>query len=144
MSEASEEQEKSGTPNVRKVSLWLTEKEHGALLNASVTAGVSVHAFLRKQIGYPLLSPPVTATMDEEGEEETKPIDDGGGPAFPGMKDHTWFKTGMTLRDYFAGQALIGQYTNFGEGWDVREGARLAYVTADEMLKARKEETKPS
>jgi hypothetical protein len=77
-----------------------------------------------------------------------------GGMAFP-----TWFPEehygtgyrGMTLRDYFAGQALVGDLasqsvevgiygTNSG-GWQ-KHAAENAYILADAMLAARKEGSK--
>jgi hypothetical protein len=75
-------------------------------------------------------------------------IDDGG-PAFPAEFEtvdskpgfRKWCGTpGMSLRDYFAGQALatmkLSCWSDNPLYW---EGvARSAYVCADEMLKARK------
>lgn len=76
------------------------------------------------------------------------PIKDGG-PAFPNFKTNadTGFveicpQGGMTLRDYFAGQALAGQlafspsdpFKKYHEPEDV---ARVCYRCADAMLKAR-------
>ena len=68
-----------------------------------------------------------------------------GGQAFPfvGWKSPDGMyamdvQRGMTLRDYFAGQALVGMmqamrpYSN-----DFERNAREAYVQADAMLKAR-------
>lgn len=43
----------------------------------------------------------------------SKPIDDGG-PAFPNNDAHGCAFSGMTLRDYFAGQALAGLCANSG------------------------------
>lgn len=60
-------------------------------------------------------------------------IDDGG-PAFPGP---TCFTTGMTLRDYFAGQALAGIMSRFDYFPNVASDA--AYSIADAMLKQREE-----
>ena len=74
-----------------------------------------------------------------------------GGPAFPIkgplMQSDEY---GMTLRDYFAGQALIATYKNsvdlYNEGGfpddadlDViySDAAETAYLVADAMLKAR-------
>ena len=70
-------------------------------------------------------------------------------PAPVGVKNI--FEQGMTLRDYFAGQALTATLTNsfnlFNEGGfpddadlDViySDAAETAYLVADEMLKARK------
>lgn len=71
-------------------------------------------------------------------------IDDGG-PAFPGEQGHTpdgtWNQTwepGMTLRDWFAGQALNGLISN-GDLIDGREELTVdwAFRFADAMLKAR-------
>ena len=67
-------------------------------------------------------------------------IIDGGGPAFPTLfiepKYGSGYK-GMTLRDYFAGQALAGimagNYTSNSLEWVQRE----AYALADAMLAAR-------
>lgn len=84
------------------------------------------------------------------------PIDDGG-PAFPAIE--TWWNTktgkhepvgpkGMSLRDWFAGQALIGILSNHDllmrvdqEIADVSSRAAVsiyAYGVADSMLVARK------
>lgn len=68
-----------------------------------------------------------------------------GGPAFPqhpGIDidhgDTRWL--GMSLRDYFAGQALAGLCVNYPqgapEGW-AESLSKAAYVYADAMLKAR-------
>ncbi len=68
---------------------------------------------------------------------------DLGGPAFPceqhETQDNTWnqtFQSGMTLRDYFAAQALtwanIGAYNNF------KELAMDCYNIADAMLDAKR------
>ena len=60
------------------------------------------------------------------------------GPAFPQAiryKEggvHSW--NGMTMRDYFAGQALVGILSN--EGWS-KDIAQMAYAVAEEMLVAR-------
>ena len=75
-----------------------------------------------------------------------------GGPAFPlkgpFMQSDEY---GMTLRDYFAGQALIATFKNsvklfngggFPDDADLdviySDAAETAYLVADEMLKARK------
>jgi hypothetical protein len=80
---------------------------------------------------------------------------DDGGPAFPMVVTEYNFDAcvreassigGMSLRDYFAGQALHSfmrlAYSS-GGGWmqyatHVEEGARIAYAFADAMLEARK------
>ena len=63
-----------------------------------------------------------------------------GGPAFPFAVDHgdkLQVFTGMTLRDYFAGQALPSKAENYHPD----AAAKLAYEYADAMLEAR--EVKP-
>ena len=64
------------------------------------------------------------------------PIDDGG-DAFPHPDD----SFGMSLRDYFAGQALAGLCANseLTSHFDSPK-ACWAYKLADAMLKARKEQ----
>jgi len=76
-----------------------------------------------------------------------------GGAAFPrrpvlelverdGEVRKEWVKgqDGMSLRDWFAGQALAGWMASTPESLAVNEHeyATLAYVLADEMLEARK------
>ena len=71
-----------------------------------------------------------------------------GGPAFP---QQVWINqnnevctagqyygeaVGMTLRDYFAGQALMG-FTSRHGAFAIPNMAEDAYVAADAMLKAR-------
>jgi hypothetical protein len=68
-----------------------------------------------------------------------------GGPAFPQSREIGDFFTGMTLRDYFAAQALTGaqiwdavlngKNAQFSDG--VNKLADVAYAVADSMLKAR-------
>ena len=67
-----------------------------------------------------------------------------GGPAFPGRglrtnpitgEQDVEILEGMTLRDYFAGQALIG--INALEVYDQKDSAKFAYLFADAMLKER-------
>jgi hypothetical protein len=68
-----------------------------------------------------------------------------GGPAFPQQTNSLLSYSGMTLRDYFAAQALTG-----AQIWDavlngekaqfcggVDKLAEVAYAVADAMLKAR-------
>jgi hypothetical protein len=73
-----------------------------------------------------------------------------GGPAFPAkFFDEKWNEianTGMTLRDWFAGQAMAGLLTTVKNGIDQDDGflgddARLYYAIADAMIAAR--EVKP-
>jgi hypothetical protein len=63
-----------------------------------------------------------------------------GGPAFPVADpcEHA----GMTLRDYFAGQALAGLIAYSGS-WPIGASER-AYAHADAMLKIRTEGIDPS
>ena len=65
-----------------------------------------------------------------------------GGPAFPNnVSMKTLDREGMTLRDYFAGQAMEGYnkcIRDYGWGEDILlEHAKQAYAIADAMLKAR-------
>ena len=45
---------------------------------------------------------------------------------------------GMTLRDYFAGQALMTLYAAHGTSWTDHEITEAAYDIADMMMEARK------
>lgn len=66
-----------------------------------------------------------------------------GGPAFPFAKEMEkisglQFSTGMSLRDYFAGQALAGLLTQPAEPeFAASHFATAAYQMADAMLAAR-------
>ena len=74
---------------------------------------------------------------------------DDGGPAFPGgtYPEHPHHPNGMSLRDWFAGQALAGiascatpqaiSEMHDGIKAGMRE-AKAAYAWADAMMKARK------
>jgi uncharacterized protein YodC (DUF2158 family) len=55
-------------------------------------------------------------------------IDDGG-PAFPSDE----YQTGMTLRDWFAGQALRARWGD-GSAMTPEEAAQMAYQLADAMI----------
>ena len=60
---------------------------------------------------------------------------DGGGPAFPVEE---WDAPGMTLRDWFAGQALVGIAPGIVEHrGSAQLGAGVAYEFADAMLAER-------
>lgn len=66
---------------------------------------------------------------------------DNGGPAFPiavedGTGSYTHY-TGITLRDYFAAQALVGFCANLGVQVTSMRQAQIAYTLADAMLKER-------
>lgn len=84
--------------------------------------------------------------MDDKP-EHVRLVKNDGGPAFPHVNpnfDGNWDsepqRGGMSLRDYFAGQALVGLYQH--RSAQVRHDydmARWAYRLADEMLKAREE-----
>jgi hypothetical protein len=60
-------------------------------------------------------------------------MEDNGGTAFP-VPESYGTRLGMSLRDWFAGQALVGlcAYDETPEGL-----ARASYQVADAMLKAR-------
>ncbi len=71
-----------------------------------------------------------------------------GGPAFPACipiehseeqgKDYpNYSESGMTLRDWFAGQALASMGKLLPEVWNEHDCGKIAYVIADAMLKAR-------
>ena len=70
-----------------------------------------------------------------------------GGPAFPGRDFETRpFSRGMTLRDYFAGQAVAAlvhdevSHCPQGRNADGTAIARRAYAVADAMLAEREKE----
>lgn len=70
-----------------------------------------------------------------------------GGPAFPvaaqirnRLSDEevvTWPEAGMTLRDYFAGQAIVGLLYHTEAAMDATKAAAWAYKAADAMLAER-------
>jgi len=76
-------------------------------------------------------------------------IEKAGGPAFPGAIPANFHEAwpGMTLRDWFAAQALCGLLQNlhvqgsFDHG--VRRNAEAAYSLADAMMEARKRDPEP-
>ena len=65
-----------------------------------------------------------------------------GGPAFPPMHNPITHHSGMTLRDWFAGQALAGM-NSADRRWDngKYDMATAAYAQADAMLIIRAELT---
>jgi hypothetical protein len=85
-----------------------------------------------------------------------KRIDDGG-PAFPCEQGHDpqgyWnetFNSGMSIRDWFAGRALVGllsgeiakslaEYSELNGGDLPDNAANYSFIIADAMLKARKQ-----
>lgn len=72
-------------------------------------------------------------------------IDDlkGTSWAFPWMIEGEFMSPGMTLRDWFAGQALAGWMSSFTPdcGVKAKNCAELAYELADAMLAARNNNT---
>lgn len=66
-----------------------------------------------------------------------------GGSAFPSGNGSVPWSAGMSLRDWFAGQALHGAVTLLNQDrWaEPPNVARIAYAVADAMLKARKEQS---
>lgn len=60
-----------------------------------------------------------------------------GGPAFPTLNG-TKYDSGMTLRDWFAGQALAGIKAYPETTGEQIFVAEICYEIADEMLEARK------
>ena len=59
-------------------------------------------------------------------------------PAFPTTAGQTVYSYGMTLRDWFAGQALANMADDYnGHAVDPDGTAKAAYVFADAMLEAR-------
>lgn len=70
-------------------------------------------------------------------------IIDGGGPAFPTLliepKYGSGYK-GMTLRDYFAGQAMNGIMAESSPSNASDWVGRISYAIADSMITARNQE----
>jgi hypothetical protein len=60
-------------------------------------------------------------------------------PAFPtdGRIQHGTAYDGMTLRDYFAGQALAGLMAKYGNYCEPAEFCKGCYLIADAMLAVR-------
>lgn len=73
-------------------------------------------------------------------------LNDHGGPAFPVLVPENvegFVSLGMSLRDYFAAQAIAGMHAR--DTYDVGQAtpeqrAALAYIDADAMLKVRGED----
>ncbi len=85
--------------------------------------------------GYP--NCPVPAGHETEREYEGAVGEVANPPAFPYSGDAYANDTGMTLRDWFAGQALAGRMArnSIYSNWD--DAASDAYEMADAMLRAR-------
>lgn len=64
-----------------------------------------------------------------------KQIDDGG-PAFPAQDNYNGHFPGMTMRDWFAGQALVGVLANPNRA-ESGVNAIGIYTVADAMIAAR-------
>ena len=62
--------------------------------------------------------------------------DKTGGAAFPHVSTHM-DRTGMTLRDYFAGQALVALAEHVGKFDMSHSQAEYAYRLADAMIAER-------
>ena len=66
-----------------------------------------------------------------------KPQDGGAAPAFPVTAGNNVFATGMSLRDWFAGQAIAWAGMKEWASYDEKHAAERAYRMADAMLAAR-------
>jgi len=73
----------------------------------------------------------------QDPEEQSMTQIDSGGPMFPNSSVG-WH--GMTVRDWFAGQALIGYLASSGPDSEKRPdfAARMAYEYADAMITRRR------
>ena len=74
--------------------------------------------------------------MDANGEGEAMSEKYDGGPAFPGEYAEPY--RGMSLRDWFAGQALAGLVADSSLYSTTKTEAQEAYELADAMLQERK------
>ena len=78
-----------------------------------------------------------------KGSVMSEPKPENGGPAFPQNlpDDFVWRLSGdpggMSLRDWFAGQALAGLYADSSVNISAEKAAEAVYKTADAMLRAR-------
>jgi len=61
----------------------------------------------------------------------------GGGAAFPANPNNSHCEPGMSLRDWFAGQALAGVASRQNFHAVARAAAKEAYALADAMLAER-------
>ena len=68
--------------------------------------------------------------------EEKQKVINAGGPAFPQKEPLTNDCQGMSLRDYFAGQALACSNWMSSEQVYIKD-AEMCYLIADAMLEAR-------
>lgn len=72
------------------------------------------------------------------------PQHNDGGPAFPVLRENDnptmpliMASAGMSLRDWFAGQALAGALADTNNVASAEANAKAAYAMADAMLKER-------
>ena len=78
----------------------------------------------------------MSATKDAVVDQLNKK--DDGGQAFPPNGTHPFvFHEGMTLRDWFAGQAIMGLLACPGTSGEVPMFSQAAYKHADAMLAER-------
>jgi len=57
--------------------------------------------------------------------------------AFPLSNEKNYGQDGMDLRDYFAGQIIVGFLSNPKTDYSSRLISKLSFELADEMMKAR-------
>lgn len=78
-------------------------------------------------------------SVAQPGKGSSARVATDGGPAFPrigeGFGNPNYDTPGMSLRDWFAGQALSGLLAKYG--WETIATALIAYEFADAMLVAR-------
>jgi len=85
----------------------------------------------------------IIGVLGESGKNSARCGVNDGGPAFPsegriGDVPYVMTNTGMSLRDWFAGQALVGLMSNpAGTNHLYQELCKYAYGTADAMLAER-------
>lgn len=74
--------------------------------------------------------------MSDKSSKVSTPLVNDGGPAYPNVSVKEGLHPGMTLRDYFAGQALANPVI-CGEASDWEIESETAYAAADAMVKRR-------
>ena len=101
-------------------------------------------ALIKKARGDINLNPPSKINLTEPQKDcKDMSIDKTGGPAYPRAAERymNTAQEGMTLRDYFAGQALAGDMVNGFEGNfdgdDIIKRTKFLYRMADAMIEAR-------
>jgi hypothetical protein len=83
--------------------------------------------------------------IDDGGPAFPVPVSSGYGPGFfsvnlRGAHEFISIEGGLTLRDYFAGQALIS-ILRYNEQTSIESDCQLSYDIADKMIEARKKAT---